>query len=52
MSIGKVLVVGGGIVGLSTAWSLVKRGFDVELFEQGPLPNPVGSSFPRGHSRQ
>ncbi len=45
MNKGKVLVVGGGIVGLSTAWSLVKRGFDVELFEQGPLPNPVGSSF-------
>lgn len=45
MSKGKVLVVGGGIVGLSTAWSFVSRGFDVELFEQGPLPNPVGSSY-------
>src|SRR5690349_6741653 len=45
MGKGKVLVVGGGIVGLSTAWSLVARGFEVELFEQGPLPNPMGSSY-------
>ena len=45
MGKGKVLVVGGGIVGLSTAWSLIARGFEVELFEQGPLPNPSGSSY-------
>ena len=42
---GKVLIVGGGIAGLSTAWGLVRRGFTVELFEQGPVPNPVASSF-------
>jgi sarcosine oxidase/sarcosine oxidase subunit beta len=40
----KALIVGGGIAGLSTAWALAKRGVDVELFEQGPLPNPRGSS--------
>ncbi len=45
MTNGKVLVIGGGIAGLSTAWSLAARGFAVELFEQGPLPNPVGSSY-------
>ncbi len=41
----KVLIVGGGIAGLSTAWALARRGVSVELFEQGPLPNPRGSSY-------
>ncbi len=40
----KVLIVGGGIAGLSTAWALSRRGVEVELFEQGPLPNPRSSS--------
>ena len=42
---GKVLIVGCGIAGLATAWSLVRRGFAVEMFEQGPIPNPKGSSW-------
>lgn len=41
----KVLIVGGGIAGLSAAWALAKRGVAVELFEQGPLPNPRASSY-------
>ena len=41
----KVNVVGGGIAGLSTAWALARRGVDVTLFEQGPLPNPIASSW-------
>ncbi len=41
----KVLIVGGGIAGLSTAWALARRGVAVELFEQGPLPNPMSSSY-------
>jgi sarcosine oxidase/sarcosine oxidase subunit beta len=41
----KALIVGGGIAGLSTAWALARRGYDVELFEQGPLPNPKCSSY-------
>lgn len=41
----KVLIVGGGIAGLSTAWALARRGIQVELFEQGPLPNPRSSSY-------
>ncbi len=45
MANGRILVVGGGIAGLSAAWSLVTRGYEVELFEQGPLPNPSGSSY-------
>jgi sarcosine oxidase/sarcosine oxidase subunit beta len=40
----KALIVGGGIAGLSTAWALARRGLAVELFEQGPLPNPRSSS--------
>jgi glycine/D-amino acid oxidase-like deaminating enzyme len=41
---GKVIIVGAGIAGLSTAWGLVRRGFAVEVFEQGPVPNPKASS--------
>ena len=41
----KALIVGGGIAGLSTAWALARRGVAVELFEQGPLPNPRASSY-------
>src|SRR3546814_7009531 len=40
----KVIVVGGGIVGLSTAWALRRHGAEVTVVEQGPLPNPLGSS--------
>ncbi len=41
----KALIVGGGIAGLSAAWALARRGVQVELFEQGPLPNPKCSSY-------
>jgi glycine/D-amino acid oxidase-like deaminating enzyme len=40
----KALVVGGGVMGLATAWGLARAGHTVELFEQGPLPNPLASS--------
>ena len=40
----RVTIVGGGIAGLSTAWSLVKRGHAVTLLERGPLPNPLAAS--------
>lgn len=43
----KAIVVGAGIVGLSTAWALRKMGHDVAVNEQGPAPNPEGSSFDR-----
>ena len=40
----KVAIVEGGIAGLSTAWALTKRGHDVTLIEQGPLPNSLADS--------
>lgn len=41
----KVAIVGAGIGGLSLAWALRRRGVDVAIFDQGPIPNPVSSSF-------
>ena len=40
----RVIVVGAGIAGLATAWSLVKRGHQVTVLEQGPVPNPLAAS--------
>jgi glycine/D-amino acid oxidase-like deaminating enzyme len=40
----RILVVGGGITGLSSAWALRRDGHDVTLFDQARLPNPKGSS--------
>jgi len=40
----RISVVGAGISGLSTAWALSKQGHQVMLFEQGPVPNPMGAS--------
>lgn len=40
----KVIIVGAGIAGLSTAWALAKLGHDVTLIEQGPIPNPLAAS--------
>jgi glycine/D-amino acid oxidase-like deaminating enzyme len=41
----KAIIVGGGIMGLSTAWALARESHDVELFEQAELPNPLASSM-------
>ncbi len=40
----RVIIVGGGIMGLCTAWALHRAGHEPALFEQGPLPNPLASS--------
>ncbi len=40
----KIIIVGGGIMGLSSAWALRRAGAEVTLLEQGSLPNPLGSS--------
>jgi sarcosine oxidase len=39
-----VIVIGAGIAGLSTAWSLIKAGHQVTIVEQGPIPNPLAAS--------
>ena len=40
-----IIVVGAGIAGLSTAWSLTKAGHNVTLLEQGAsIPNPLAAS--------
>ena len=39
-----IIIVGAGIAGLSTAWSLAKRGHGVILLEQGQVPNPLSAS--------
>jgi sarcosine oxidase/sarcosine oxidase subunit beta len=41
----KVIVVGAGIAGLTLAWALSRRGHVVSVHEQGPIPNPMSSSF-------
>ena len=41
----KIVIVGGGIVGLSTARAALKRGHDVTLLERGALPNRQGASY-------
>jgi sarcosine oxidase len=39
-----IIVVGAGIAGLTTAWGLIKRGHQVTVIEQGPIPNPMSAS--------
>jgi sarcosine oxidase subunit beta len=38
------LVLGAGIMGLSTAWGLSRAGWSVTLIDQDEVPNPRGSS--------
>lgn len=40
----KIIIVGAGIAGLSTAWALTKLGHEVILLEQGKIPNPMAAS--------
>ncbi len=41
----KILVVGGSIVGLSTAWALVRLGHTPVVYDQGAVPNPMAASY-------
>lgn len=41
----RIIVVGAGIVGLSTARAARANGHEVVLVERGPIPNPLASSW-------
>jgi glycine/D-amino acid oxidase-like deaminating enzyme len=41
----RIAVVGAGVLGLTTAWALARRGHAVTVLDAGPIPNPEGSSF-------
>ena len=43
----KVVVIGGGIVGLSTAHALLEAGCDVTVFDAQAIPNPRSASYDR-----
>jgi uncharacterized protein with NAD-binding domain and iron-sulfur cluster len=42
----KVIILGGGIAGLSAAHELVERNFDVDVYELLPIPGGKARSFP------
>src|SRR5215470_4139464 len=42
-SLEKIIVIGGGIGGLTVALALLQRGFDVEIFEQSPQLREIGA---------
>ena len=43
----KVIILGGGIAGLSAAHELIERRFDVEIYELLPIAGGKARSFPR-----
>jgi len=45
MSRKKVVILGGGIGGMSAAHELIERGFDVEVFERKPIPGGKARSL-------
>ena len=40
----KVVIIGAGITGVTTAIELKRRGYDVTLLDPGPLPHPLAAS--------
>jgi glycine/D-amino acid oxidase-like deaminating enzyme len=40
----KVIIVGAGVNGVTTAIELKKRGYEVVLIDPGPLPHPLAAS--------
>ena len=44
----KVAIIGAGIAGVSTAIELIKRGYQVEVFDKHPLPAQGGSGNRQG----
>lgn len=44
MHVERIAVVGAGVFGVTAALELRKRGYDVGLFDQGPIPHPLAAS--------
>ncbi|WP_205963501.1 hydroxysqualene dehydroxylase [Roseicella aquatilis] len=42
----RVVILGGGVAGLSAAHELLERGFEVEVFEKMPIPGGKARSIP------
>lgn len=40
----RILIVGGGCFGLSAAVELRRRGYEIELFDPGPIPHPLAAT--------
>jgi salicylate hydroxylase len=47
-SSGKIIIVGGGIGGLTAALSLLRQGFDVDIYEQSQELREVGAGVQMG----
>ena len=45
MAATKVVIIGGGVGGMSAAHELVTRGFDVEVYELHPIPGGKARSY-------
>ena len=43
----RIVIIGGGVVGLATAWELIKRGHQVQLLERNGGPARA-TSFANG----
>ncbi|HKZ82584.1 MAG TPA: FAD-dependent oxidoreductase [Anaerolineae bacterium] len=50
MSGKKVIVLGGGVGGMSAAHELAERGFEVHVFERWDIPGGKARSIPKPHS--
>ncbi|HEX9659580.1 MAG TPA: FAD-dependent oxidoreductase, partial [Rhodothermales bacterium] len=40
----RILIVGGGIFGITAAIELNRRGYDVRVVDPGPIPHPLAAS--------
>ena len=41
---GRVIIIGGGSFGMSAAIELRQRGWEVDVFDPGPIPHPMAAT--------